>query len=346
MKHADLERVKMSIEGLPFSMLVSDPRLDDCPVTYVNDAFERATLYSREMAIGRNCRFLQGEKTDPENVRKIREGLASGEDFTVDILNYRADGSSFGNRLLISPLRSDANELVGFLGIQQVMSPVAIEGARSGSGTSHECHRRTKNRLAMLVSLVRLQASEAVSQESLRSLSRRIESLSLLYEELAERGIGNHDLETVPAGTYLGRAAAVLAALEAHEWIRVDIDCEEMTLPTETAARLGLILSELVTNALEHAFVGRRTGQVEVRLARLSGDGVRLSVADDGCGMPPGSRWPEAGDALPSEEGGDAGSGKVASGAAIVRTLVESLEGQISVISSSRGTRCTVDVGF
>ena len=348
MKHADLERVGRSIEDLPFSMVVSDPRLEDCPITYVNDAFERVTLYSREMAIGRNCRFLQGEETDPESVRKIREGLDSGEEFAVDILNYRADGSTFRNRLLISPLRSDADELVGFLGIQQEIRRVQGMDVPSGSASPYEVQHRVKNHLAMLVSLVRLQSSRKVTQESFRSLAGRIESLSLLYDELSGRGVGTHSLETVPAGAYLSRVAAVLTALEAREAIRVNIDCEEVTLPTETAARLGLILSELITNALKHAFVGRQMGLVEVRLSRLSGDGLRLTVSDDGCGMPPGSRWPEADpDVVPSGEGGDAAPGKgTRSGATIVRTLIRSLEGQISVLSASRGTLCTVDIGF
>ena len=349
MKHTDLERVESSIEGLPFSMVVSDPRLEDCPITYVNDAFERATLYSCEMAVGRNCRFLQGEATDPADRRRIREGLASGEDFAVDILNYRADGSAFRNRLLISPLTSSENELVGFLGIQQVIGSSGEQNMPSRSDAPYEVQHRVKNHLAMLVSLVRLQSSKAVTQESFRSLARRIESLSLLYDELSGRGVGTHDLETVPAGAYLSRVAAVLTALEAREAIRINIDCEEVTLPTETAARLGLILSELITNALKHAFVNQQTGLVEVRLTRLSGDGLRLTVSDDGCGMPTGSRWPKADpDVVASvEDDEDAASRNgTRSGATIVRTLVESLEGQISVVSASRGTLCTLDIGF
>ena len=347
MKHADLERVERSIEGLPFSMVVSDPRLEDCPITYVNDAFERTTLYSREMAVGRNCRFLQGEKTDPDDVRKIREGLDLRKDFSVDILNYRADGSTFGNRLLISPLTSGENdELVGFLGIQQVIRKSGTGTPPPNSDTPYEVQHRVKNHLAMLVSMVRLQSSRAVTQESFRSLARRIESLSLLYDELSGRGVATHDLETVPAGAYLSRVAAVLTALEAREAIRINIDCEEVTLPTETAARLGLVLSELITNALKHAFVRQKTGLVEVRLTRLSGDGLRLTVSDDGCGLPPGSRWPEEDPDIVSSEGGDGDGARPGSGATIVRTLVESLEGQISVISASRGTLCTLDIGF
>ena len=342
-----LQRVERSIADLPFSMVVSDPRLTDCPITYVNEAFERATLYSREMAIGRNCRFLQGERTDADTVERIRTGLASGEDFSVDVLNYRADGSTFLNRLLISPLFSEARELVGYLGIQQVIREAGRE-AVPRSDTPYEVQHRVRNHLAMLVSLVRLQSSRAVTPESFQSLARRIESLSLLYDELSGRGVGTHDLESVPAGAYLSRVAAVLTALEAREAIRINIDCEEVTLPTETAARLGLILSELITNALKHAFVSQPMGLVEIRLTRLSGDGLRLTVSDDGCGMPPGSRWPEEDEVLEAGEGdaAPARADPARSGATIVRTMVESLDGQISVVSASRGTLCTLDIGF
>jgi len=72
---------------LRISMVLSDPRQDDNPIIYVNDAFERMTGYSASEVIGRNCRFLQGEKTDKRDVDRIRHAIATQSEVSVDILN-------------------------------------------------------------------------------------------------------------------------------------------------------------------------------------------------------------------------------------------------------------------
>jgi PAS domain S-box-containing protein len=108
-----------AMEAVPLAMVLTDPRLDDNPITYVNTAFETITLYSRAFAVGRNCRFLQGEKTDPEKVRPISDAIAAGEDISLDIVNYKADGSPFMNRLMISAVRDDDGEIIAQVGIQK-----------------------------------------------------------------------------------------------------------------------------------------------------------------------------------------------------------------------------------
>ena len=351
MSEESLGEVGRSIRELPFSMVVCDARIDDCPIVYVNEAFERTTLYSRDRAIGVNCRFLQGERTRPEDVRRIREGLAGGDAFAVDVLNYRADGTEFHNRLLISPLDSADGERVGFLGIQQLLSDPR-RAPRQELELLREVQHRVKNHLAMIVGLIRLQSRSDITRSSFESLARRIESLSLLYDELSGRGVAMHGQETVPAGAYLSRVAAVLTALDVRQGVRIGIDCEQVTLSAEQAARLGLILSELLTNALRHAFVGRDGGLIEVRLQGLGESALRLTVTDDGVGFPSGSRWPHDAPSVAEQrlrlrggnevvEGGTARGGM---GGTIVRTMVESLDGHISVVSPGRGTICTLDV--
>jgi PAS domain S-box-containing protein len=91
------------------AMVVTDARAADQPILFVNDAFTRLTGYTAEDAIGRNCRFMQGEGTRPEHVTQLREAIRSGLDIGLDILNYRKDGSAFWNALYISPVR-DAGE--------------------------------------------------------------------------------------------------------------------------------------------------------------------------------------------------------------------------------------------
>lgn len=88
------------------------------PILYCNDAFERLTGYARAEILGRNCRFLQGDDTDPEAVRRMRAAFEAGEAIDLVIRNYRRDGTAFWNALNIGPLRSRDGVVTHFVGIQ------------------------------------------------------------------------------------------------------------------------------------------------------------------------------------------------------------------------------------
>jgi PAS domain S-box-containing protein len=83
-----LERTRMP-------MVVSDPRESDNPIILANEAFLEMCGYEREEVLGRNCRFLQGPDTSRAAVAEIRRSIAAGKEVTVELLNYRKDGSSF-----------------------------------------------------------------------------------------------------------------------------------------------------------------------------------------------------------------------------------------------------------
>jgi PAS domain S-box-containing protein len=100
------------------SVVFSDPSLPDNPMIFVSEEFERQTGYSAEEAMGRNCRFLQGPNTSPRAIDAIRHALRAETRFTIDILNYRKDGSAFVNRLRIRPIYDADGRLLFFAGAQ------------------------------------------------------------------------------------------------------------------------------------------------------------------------------------------------------------------------------------
>lgn len=115
-----LEEARLLLEQdeQEMSVVISDPSLPDNPMIYVSEEFERQTGYAAEEAVGRNCRFLQGPGTDPHAIEAIRHALRAQTPFTIDILNYRKDGSAFMNRLRIRPIFDDTGQLMFFAGAQ------------------------------------------------------------------------------------------------------------------------------------------------------------------------------------------------------------------------------------
>lgn len=117
----DLVQEKVSTNGSPASpsyegpfvsmvnatrtpMVITNPRLPDNPIVYANAAFISMSGYSDDEIIGNNCRFLQGPGTDPADVDRLRTAIAESREIEVDLLNYRKDGTSFWNRLMVSPV--------------------------------------------------------------------------------------------------------------------------------------------------------------------------------------------------------------------------------------------------
>lgn len=111
---------------------IADARQPDRPLIYINQGFERMTGYPVAEVMGRNCRFLQGPGTDASAVAEIRAALAECRPCVVEILNYRKDGTTFRNRLSITPVRDGVGAVTHFIGVQSDVTDrwVAEDGLR------------------------------------------------------------------------------------------------------------------------------------------------------------------------------------------------------------------------
>lgn len=111
-----LMRQALDLSGTGF--VLTDPRLDDDPIVYANRSFLEMTGYPEEEVIGRNCRFLQGESTDREQVAQLGAALDAGRPHTVEMVNHRKDGTPFFNELHVAPIRDEHGEVVRHVGVQ------------------------------------------------------------------------------------------------------------------------------------------------------------------------------------------------------------------------------------
>jgi PAS domain S-box-containing protein len=115
---AALRLKERAMDEAPVGITVSDATVPDTPLVYVNDAFERITGYDRAAVLGRNCRFLQGERSDPEAIDEMGSAIREKRPTTVEVLNYRKDGAPFWNEVSIAPIRDSTGVVTHYVGFQ------------------------------------------------------------------------------------------------------------------------------------------------------------------------------------------------------------------------------------
>lgn len=314
------------------AFVLTNPNHEDNPIVYVNKAFEKLTGYSFDASVGRNCRFLQCEETDPRRVDRIRRAVENNESIAVTLLNRRADGEEFLNALVISPVFEDQTKPTGkpdfFIGMQrEVSSDSETEQLEDFENIISEVQHRVKNHLAMILGLIRLKSRELDGNGELNDITRRVESLQILYDEMSQaQKFRNED--TIQLGAFLSRIASAISHLDGRAGVRTNVDVEPMLIETDQAARIGLIVSEILTNSLQHAFKGRETGLLELRVRKTNEGGLRVTVSDDGVGMPDDIKWPDGGNL----------------GGRIVKGLCQGLNSQLEVVKGSTGTLVMFDI--
>ncbi|TFJ88379.1 hypothetical protein NSK_000728 [Nannochloropsis salina CCMP1776] len=120
-------RLVSALQFAQQNFTVSDPSLPDNPIIYASQGFLDLTGYTSDQIVGRNCRFLQGPGTDPAAVDIIRRGVALGEDTSVCLLNYRADGTPFWNQFFVAALRDMEGNIVNYVGVQCKVEEAPME---------------------------------------------------------------------------------------------------------------------------------------------------------------------------------------------------------------------------
>ena len=141
-------------------LCITDPTLPDNPIVYVNEAFTDLTGYRMEEIVGQNCRFLQGPDTTPESVETVRQILLERRVDTVEIVNYRKDGSRFLNALQLGPINDEDGKLIYFFGSQLDVSERRRVEREHRQLADDELLHRLRNIVNVMTAMVRITARE------------------------------------------------------------------------------------------------------------------------------------------------------------------------------------------
>jgi len=281
------------MDAFPLSIAISDPNLPDNPLVYVNGAFTELTGYSSSSACGRNCRFLQGENTENTPVRELADAVNAGESAAVEIVNYTADGKPFLNHLVITPVREEGQDAktLFYIGIQTSDGAVDLDPAlaKRVRARIEDASSSIRDPLESVLRILRAEMpASARPSDVVTLLSSRIDCLAQLYAGVFQRNGMDKEGRT-RLGAYLGRVCSGTHLSDRSYNVRLSTDFIECTVEVETAAMIGLLLSELLANAFDRSNPYDNEAHIEVVLDWVDGQGpdgngegkhARLTVRD------------------------------------------------------------------
>jgi PAS domain S-box-containing protein len=325
------EQFRRFLDQVPLAIIVSQMDAKE-RIVYVNPEFERVSGLIAANLEGKPWSVLRSPATEPASGLELGRAIAEGSDFLGTFLLTAEGGQE-------EPVDAYSNVIEDEQGVPAYRFAALVKvGAhkedereelrkrlREKDALLMEVQHRVKNNLQMITALMRMEARNAeglIDTVPFQRLSGRIEAIKILYTLLGpDSQAGEVDL-----GVYLSDVAAAVLHAHAVEGVRLELKVDAYPVSVNVAMPAGLVVNELLTNALKHAFVGRPGGTISLE-SISDGNGCRVTIADNGVGLPEGVEWPKR--------------GKLS--ALIVQSLKENAKAQVQVASDpGEGMRVTL----
>ncbi len=336
-------------------MIVTDATLPGNPIIFANEAFIQLSGYTSEELTGQDPHFMNGGGTDPETIARYEAAMDEGRDENVEIVQYKKDGTPFRAALFASPLSDGQGKVLhhflSYLNItrryeaeeglraltQQLEAKVEartreLQKANAVLGRLveekemllAEVNHRAKNSLSIASSLLGIQGRrqrDPEVKELFQEAQDRLMAMARVHDLLSK----SESSQRVDLATYLGDLCEALRPITEHD-DSVDLVSEVepgILVHADVAIPLGIITTELITNAVKYAFAAPACGRIAVRASRLEPGRVEMVISDNGKGMT-------------SPREGSLGYG-------LVEALVRQIDGTMGVTGKAG---VTVTIGF
>ena len=289
-------RFKQFLDHVPVAIAVSELQPFEV-VTYANLEFQRLIGRDAVQIEGQSWRSLPGIASAENDERLLRDAVRDNSEF-IGVFTIERDAGSIDVEVWSNTIEGEAGDAIYRLVAMSVAMP-ADGRADDATALRHkdvqlkELQHRVKNNLQMITALIRLEARnlpDEKSSESFDRLAGRVNALALLYDALSS----DKSDDQVDLGAYLGQVAATIMQAHAVEGIRLDTRIDSWPVSINVAMPAGLVVNEILTNALKHAFIGRDGGIITLE-SLIDDDGCHITVSDDGIGLPENSYWPVPG---------------------------------------------------
>lgn len=302
-------------------------------VTSWNSAAERLLGYTEAEAIGMPItRVFPIDKFEEEDSLMIK--IVNGERVPpFETVRVHKSGKVVPVSITISPLRDRLGKVIGACKLardisQQIEQRKLIEDAlEEKTALLHEVHHRVKNNLQIVSSLLNLQARKATENvvKALAESQGRIKAMALVHQLLYE----SNNMSEINLADFLKNLMSLSVSTYGidKKGIELELDAaaQQISMDVQRMIPCGLVINELILNAIKHAFPGRQDGKVRISVASGSDD-IRITVADNGCGLPENFEW----------------NGKGGLGSQLIPMFVHQLRGELSTSSDETGAQFSI----
>ncbi len=284
------------IENQQFTKSIIESSLDmicatdkEGKIIEFNEAASHYFGYSFEEIKNKSPRILYADEKQFEHVNNqiYNKGNYSGE-----VINIRKDGSTFISYLSASLLLSPTGEIIGSMGVSRDITESKNaekqlkDALKEKEILLKEVHHRVKNNLQVISSILNIQSSYVNDENTLnilRESQNRIKSMAFIHESLYQ----NKDFAQIKFSEYVVNLANNLLQSYGlnNKLIELKLEIDEIFLNLDDSIPCGLIINELVSNALKYAFNSTEKGKIEIKV-KNKGNSLYLSVADNGKGLP------------------------------------------------------------
>lgn len=295
------DRFRQFLDQVPIAIAVADLRPDE-RICYANVEFERLTGLAAAELEDRTWAALPGTST--RDGRALAEAVVGESDY-LGVFAFQPAGAAGSVDVWSNLIEDEAGEpvfrmiaLVGAGDRGEVDLSDYEQRIQEKDTQLRELQHRVANNLQMVTALIRIEArnvpratAEGGRDDRFDRLAGRIEALGMLYRLMAGEGGG----DTVDLGSYLSGIASSVMQAHAVEGVHLTLQVDAWPVSINVAMPAGLVVNELLTNALKHAFAGRGGGTITLKCLVEADGGCRVVVADDGVGLAEGVVWPRPG---------------------------------------------------
>lgn len=261
-------------------------------IIFWNPGAEKMFGYSTQEAIGRSIFMLIPENRISEGKDKLRRLQQEEEVISFDTVRLRKDGKPIDVSLVFSRIKNSEGKLLAHSGIMRDITARKQDEEKLKSALKeknellYEVHHRVKNNLQIVSSLLNLQRGQIThkwDREKFKDTQNRIKSIALVHDMLR----GTHNLGMVILKEYFKTLGInLLKTYEGYAFgTSFIVDGDHVEVSLDAAVSLGLIVNELITNSLKHAFLQETEREIHITIRNFPGN-FKLIVRDNGCGLP------------------------------------------------------------